>query len=155
MVYLDSPVNRRPHIGVGVMVWNGDRLLLGKRISAHGDNSWQFPGGHLEFGETVEACAGREVEEEAGIKIRNIIPSGFTNDVFIDADKHYVTLFVSSEYDSGEPTVMEPDKCEQWRWFQWNRLPDPLFKPIRNFLKQHPDLYELCFGQGIQAGAHR
>ncbi len=137
------------------MVWNGDRLLLGKRISAHSENSWQFPGGHLEFGETVEACARREVEEEAGIKICNIIPSGFTNAVFIDADKHYVTLFVSSEYDSGELTVMEPDKCEQWRWFQWDSLPEPLFLPIRNFLKQYPDLYVLRSGLGIQAGAHR
>jgi len=148
-------MNRRPHIGVAAMVWNGDRLLLGKRISAHSENSWQFPGGHLEFGETVEACARREVEEEAGIKICNIIPSGFTNAVFIDADKHYVTLFVSSEYDSGELTVMEPDKCEQWRWFQWDSLPEPLFLPIRNFLKQYPDLYVLRSGLGIQAGAHR
>lgn len=137
------------------MVWNGDRLLLGKRISAHSEISWQFPGGHLEFGETVEVCARREVEEEAGIKICNIIPSGFTNAVFIDADKHYVTLFVSSEYDSGELTVMEPDKCEQWRWFQWDSLPEPLFLPIRNFLKQYPDLYVLRSGLGIQAGVHR
>ena len=154
-MYIHSQMNRRPHIGVGAMVWNGDRLLLGKRISAHSENSWQFPGGHLEFGETVEACARREVEEEAGIKICNIIPSGFTNAVFIDADKHYVTLFVSSEYDSGELTVMEPDKCEQWRWFQWDSLPEPLFLPIRNFLKQYPDLYVLRSGLGIQAGAHR
>jgi len=148
-------MKRRPHIGVGVMVWKGDCLLLGKRISAHSENSWQFPGGHLEFGETVESCARREVEEEAGVLIRNIMPCGFTNDVFIDAEKHYVTLFVCSEYGSGEPAVMEPDKCEQWRWFQWNSLPEPLFTPIRNFLKSHPDLYELRYGRDIQAGAHR
>ena len=108
-----------------------------------------------EFGETVEACARREVAEEAGITIRNIIPSGYTNDVFIVADKHYVTLFVCSEYDSGEPTAMEPDKCEQWQWFQWNSLPEPLFLPIRNFLKQHPDLSLLRSDRGIQAGAHK
>jgi len=148
-------MNTRPYIGVAAMVWKDDRLLLGKRISGHSENSWQFPGGNLEFGETVEVCARREVEEEAGIKIRNIIPNGFTNDVFIDADKHYVTLFVSAEYDSGELMVMEPDKCEQWRWFQWSRLPQPLFLPIRNFLKQHPDLYVLRYGPGTQAGAHR
>jgi 8-oxo-dGTP diphosphatase len=148
-------MSSRPHIGVGVMVWKGDRLLLGKRISAHSENSWQFPGGHLEFGETVEACARREVGEEAGITIRNILPSGYTNDVFIDADKHYVTLFVSSDYDSGELTVMEPDKCEQWQWFKWNSLPEPLFLPIRNFLKQYPDLYVLHYGQDTQAGEHR
>lgn len=136
-------MSKRPHIGVGVMVWNGDRLLLGKRISSHGENSWQFPGGHLEFGETVEDCARREVMEEAGISIRDIRPGGYTNDVFIDADKHYVTLFVTSEYDSGELVVMEPDKCEQWQWFQWSDLPQPLFLPIRNFLKWHPDLSAL------------
>ena len=145
----------RPHIGVGVMVWNGDRLLLGKRISAHSENSWQFPGGHLEFGETVEACARREVSEEAGITIRNIAPCGYTNDVFIDADKHYVTLFVSADYHAGELTVMEPDKCEQWQWFRWQNLPDPLFLPIRNFLKQYPDLYALHHGRDTPAAARR
>ena len=148
-------MNNRPHIGVGVIVWKGDRLLLGKRISAHSENSWQFPGGHLEFGETVEACARREVGEEAGIAIRNISPCGYTNDVFIDADKHYVTLFVSSDYDSGELTVMEPEKCEQWQWFPWNSLPEPLFLPIKNFLKQYPDLYVLHYDQDTRAGVHR
>ena len=137
------------------MVWNGDRLLLGERVSAHSENSWQFPGGRLEFGETVEECARREVAEEAGIAIRNVVPSGFTNDVFIDAEKHYVTLFVSSEYDSGQPTVMEPDKCERWRWFPWNRLPEPLFQPIRNLLRQYPDLYELRCAAGTRAGVHK
>ena len=147
-------MNQRPHVGVGVMVWNGDRLLLGKRISNHGDNSWQFPGGHLEFGETVEHCARREVMEEAGISIRDIRPGGYTNDVFIDADKHYVTLFVTSEYDSGELKVMEPDKCEQWQWFRWDDLPQPLFLPIRNFLKWHPDLYALRGVRDTRAVGH-
>ncbi|MGB5602606.1 MAG: NUDIX hydrolase [Gammaproteobacteria bacterium] len=142
-------------MGVGVMVWHGDRLLLGKRISKHGENAWQFPGGHLEFGETVETCAQREVCEEAGISIRNILHCGYTNDVFIDADKHYVTLFVSSDYASGDLMVMEPDKCEQWRWFHWKHLPEPLFLPIRNYLKQCPDLYALHHDRDIQAGARR
>jgi 8-oxo-dGTP diphosphatase len=148
-------MNKRPHIGVGVMVWNGDRLLLGKRISSHGGNLWQFPGGHLEFGETVEHCARREVMEEAGISIRDIRPGGYTNDVFIEADKHYVTLFVIAEYDSGEPKVMEPDKCDQWQWFRWNDLPQPLFLPIRNFLKWHPDLYALRGVRDTRAVAHK
>lgn len=152
---MNSPNNKRPHIGVGVLVWNGDRLLLGKRISAHSENSWQFPGGHLEFGETVVDCARREVEEEAGITICNIIPGGFTNAVFVDAEKHYVTLFVSSEYESGEPRVMEPEKCEQWQWFRWDQLPEPLFLPIRNFLKQYPDLSVWRCERGIRAGEHR
>lgn len=130
----------RPRIGVGVMVWKDGRLLLGRRINARGEKSWQLPGGHLEFGETVEACAAREVAEEAGIAIHNLVHAGYTNDVFIESNRHYVTLFVSSEYAHGDVTVMEPDKCECWRWFYARELPMPLFKPIRNFLTQYPDL---------------
>ena len=137
------------------MVWNGDRLLLGKRISSHGEYSWQFPGGHLEFGETVEHCARREVMEEVGISIRDIRPGAYTNDVFIEADKHYVTLFVIAEYDSGELKVMEPDNCDQWQWFRWNDLPQPLFLPIRNFLKWHPDLYALRGVRDTRAVGHK
>ncbi len=121
----------------------------------HSENSWQFPGGHLEFGETVETCARREVGEEAGITIRNIVHCGYTNDVFIDADKHYVTLFVSSDYDKGELRVMEPEKCEKWQWFEWNQLPEPLFLPIKNFLRQFPDLYRLHRGRDTRADARR
>ena len=95
----------RPRIGVGVMVWKHDRLLLGRRINSRGEKSWQLPGGHLEFGETVEACARREVAEEAGITIHNIVHAGYTNDVFIEADRHYVTLFVTAAWKSGEPRV--------------------------------------------------
>jgi 8-oxo-dGTP diphosphatase len=46
-----------------------------------------------------------------------------------------VTLFVIAEYDSGEATAKEPEKCEEWRWFAWERLPEPLFLPIRNLKK--------------------
>ena len=40
-------------------------------------------------------------------------------------------------YQSGELTVCEPEKCEQWDWFYWNNLPQPLFLPIKNLLKQN------------------
>lgn len=145
----------RPRIGVGVMVWKRGRLLLGRRINARGEKSWQLPGGHLEFGETVEACAVREVAEEAGIGIRNLIHAGYTNEVFIESNRHYVTLFVSAEYSRGEVTVMEPDKCECWRWFDARDLPAPLFMPIRNFLTQHPDLEQFQPCRETPANGHR
>jgi len=152
---LKSPEGERPRIGVGVMVWKHACLLLGKRVNARAETSWQLPGGHLEFGETVEDCAVREVAEEAGIAIRNLVHAGYTNDVFIDANRHYVTLFVSAEYDQGEVRVMEPDKCECWRWFDAAELPSPLFVPIRNFLTQYPDLGIFRPCRDTPAGVHR
>jgi len=137
------------------MVWRGEHLLMGERINSHGTRTWQFPGGHLEFGETVTGCAIREVREETGVSICNIVHSGYTNDVFIDADKHYVTLYVSADYDSGEPRVMEPDKCAAWGWYRWNDLPQPLFLPVKNYLKLYPDLYAMRYGAESQAALRR
>lgn len=130
----------RPFIGVGVLVWRDEYLLLGKRLNPDGENSWQFPGGHLEYGESVSHCAQREVAEEVGIKISGIKHLGYTNDVFTTSGRHYVTLFISAKYLRGDVTVMEPDKCECWQWFKCDALPSPLFLPISNYLKQHPDL---------------
>ena len=127
---------KRPWVGVGVIVIKGNKVLLGKRKNAHGEGSWCFPGGHLEFNESVEECAVREVREETGIEIKNLRLGPFTNDVFKKERKHYVTLFVIAEYASGKAKVMEPEKCEKWAWFEWNRLPEPLFLPIQNLLKQ-------------------
>jgi len=125
---------KRPKVGTTVIVLKDDKVLLGKRKGSHAEGTWNFPGGHLEFGENVEECAKREVKEEAGIEIKNIKAGPYTNDIF-DQEKHYITLFLISEYDSGEVRVMEPDKCDEWDWFDWYSLPKPLMLGIENLLK--------------------
>lgn len=137
------------------MVWKGDYLLLGKRISKNSENSWQFPGGHLESGETVSCCAEREVAEETGLRIKDINHLGYTNNSFASSGKHYVTLYVSARYAGGDAMVMEPDKCECWGWFRWDQLPAPLFLPIQHYLKQHPDLSVFRFDKDTRAVAHK
>ncbi len=129
-------MNDIPKIGVGVIVIKDNRVLLGKRKASHGEGSWCFPGGHLEFNEEIEDCARREVMEETGIQIKNPRMGTFTNDFFRKEGKHYVTLYVISEHNSGEPKIMEPEKCERWEWFEWNKLPKPLFIPVQNLLRQ-------------------
>jgi len=81
-------------VGVGVIVRRDGRVLLGRRSGAHGADTWALPGGHLEFGETVEHCAAREVLEETGLVIDAVMPGPYTSDVFADEGRHYVTLFV-------------------------------------------------------------
>ena len=126
----------RPKVGVGVIVIKDGKVLMHKRKNTHGDGCWSFPGGHLEFNESVEECARREVLEEAGITIKNVRQAAFTNDIFAKEAKHYITLYVVSEYGHGEAEVKEPDKCERWAWFSWKELPEPLFIPVQNLIKQ-------------------
>lgn len=125
-----------PRVGVGVIVMKDSKVLMGKRKGAHGEGTWSFTGGHLEFGETLEGCAQRETLEEAGITISNIHVGPYTNDIHEDEGKHYITLFVLADYAAGEVKLMEPDKFEEWRWFTWNELPQPLFLPIVHLLEQ-------------------
>lgn len=132
---MDTP--KRPFIGVAAIVRKGDKVLLGRRKNAHGDGTWQFPGGHLEFNESIKGCARREVFEETGIKIKNLRKGPYTNDIFEKEGRHYVTLFVICDYASGTERVKEPHKCHEWSWFEWNHLPEPSFLPILNLKKQH------------------
>jgi 8-oxo-dGTP diphosphatase len=130
------PICKRPHVGVGVIVIKDNKILLGKRIGAHSVGTWNFPGGKLDYGEEIFDCAQREVLEEAGIKIKNLRVGPYTNDYFKSENLHYVTLFIIADYASGKVRIMEPNKCAEWRWFDWNNLPKPLFLPIENLIKQ-------------------
>jgi len=60
----------------------------------------------------------------------------FTNDIFEHERRHYVTLFIVADAAAGEPMVLEPEKCAEWRWFEWDVLPSPLFLPIQHLLAQ-------------------
>jgi ADP-ribose pyrophosphatase YjhB (NUDIX family) len=56
-----------PLVGVGVLVVEGDRILLVKRESDPGKGRWSIPGGLLEVGEPLRDGAKRETKEETGI----------------------------------------------------------------------------------------
>lgn len=59
----------RPLIGVGVVVFKDDRVLLVRRGKPPRRGQWSLPGGRQRLGETVRAAAAREVAEEAGLTI--------------------------------------------------------------------------------------
>lgn len=129
----------RPKVGVGVFIIKDGKILMQKRLGSHGEGTWSLPGGHLEFKEKIEECAKREVMEEFGIEIKNLKIGPFTQDVFEKENKHYITIFVLSEFDSGNLKIAEPDKTSEVKWVDWNKLPTPLFVPIANLIKQNYD----------------
>lgn len=123
-----------PRIGVGVLVWRGEQLLLGRRLSEPGAGSWQLPGGWLEPNEEVLACAQREVREETGLQVAELRPGTWTEDRLGKAGEHCLTLFVHARHTGGEPRVLEPLKAERWAWFSPEALPQPLFEPLQSLL---------------------
>lgn len=112
------------------MVFRDGKILIGKRKSILGQGEWGFPGGHLEAGEALTACAMRETREETGMEIANVqfcvlgnIPNTFTT--------HFVQIGFTADWRSGEPQVLEPTKCEGWQWRSLDDLPTPLFLPTK------------------------
>ena len=130
----------RPKVGVGVLIQNEKgEVLLGLRKSSHGAGEWNFPGGHLEFGEKLFETAKREVKEETDLEVQEFELVSVADEMrYIKTDgKHYLNIGIRAKYKGGEPKVMEPTKCEEWKWVGLNDLPEKLFEGtaliLRNF----------------------
>ena len=128
------PSHNNPSVGVGVLTIQNGLILLGKRCGSHGAGTWAAPGGRLDYAESIENCAKRELLEETGLSASSIELGPYTNDVFEDVREHYLTVFVTARGLSGHPQNLEPEKCEGWAWFPWGKFPSPLFKPLQTLL---------------------
>ncbi|CAA7053546.1 unnamed protein product [Microthlaspi erraticum] len=128
-----------PKVAVVVFVVKENSVLLGLRRSSIGHSTFALPGGHLEFGESFEGCAAREVMEETGLEIEKMTLLTVTNNVFKEAPKpsHYVTVFMRATLvdPNQSPRNMEPEKCDGWDWFDWRNLPTPLFWPLEKMVR--------------------
>ncbi|MDB5238547.1 MAG: 8-oxo-dGTP diphosphatase [Candidatus Kaiserbacteria bacterium] len=121
-----------PRVGIGVIIKNDrNEVLLGLRMSSHGAGEWAFPGGHLEFGETVFETAKREVKEETDLDIDQFELVSVCDEMrYIKSDnKHYLNLSILGHYTGGEPKNMEPHKCKEWKWFPLDQIPSNMFEP--------------------------
>ena len=133
----------RPGVGVGVMILNENgEVLLGKRhndpikadSALHGEGSWTMPGGKLDFKEGLKDGAIREAFEETGIKANHesLELLSIANEIVHDA--HFVTIgFVCRDFE-GQPVIMEPDEITEWKWFNLNNLPSPIFFPSEKMI---------------------
>lgn len=126
------------HVGINIFVVKNKKLLLGLRKNVYGAGTWGLPGGHLEMGESMKDAATRELMEETGFSAKNFIFSNIVNDR--SGGQHYLQIGFIAQEVKGEPVLKEPDRCEEWRWFSFNELPQDLFpahiKQIENFIKK-------------------
>ncbi len=116
-------------VGVGVMVRNErGEFLLGLRAknARNEPGKWTFPGGGLEFGETLFDCAKRESLEEAGIVVEPLKLVKVIDHLIPDESQHWVNPIVEAKLLSGAPAVKEPHKMSHWKWFSLDALPENL-----------------------------
>ncbi|WP_406376084.1 NUDIX domain-containing protein [Streptomyces sp. NBC_00647] len=134
----ESEPRGRSIVGAHLVLVRDGAVLLGRRHpdSAFAPSTWHVPAGHREQGESALACMVRETSEETGITLE-------ASDLALvhTVDQHNswslvprVQLFFAASRWSGEPEVLEPDRCTEWRWWPLDALPDRLVDYTRTAL---------------------
>jgi len=131
--------------GVGVMLLKDGMVLLGKRNDdpgkagslLDGQGTWTLPGGKMEFGESFEHAACREVAEETGIRVspEDMRLMSVSNEIASRAQ--FVCLGLLAERFEGQVQTMERDEITEWRWFPLTALPTPLFPASRHMIENY------------------
>jgi ADP-ribose pyrophosphatase YjhB (NUDIX family) len=108
----------RPFVGVGVVVWRGDEVLLIERGKGPRSGAWSLPGGAQELGETVQEAAHREIKEETDIEIDVTGLLDVVDLVRKDGDGrvqlHYTLVDFSAEWRSGEAKAGSDAAAVRW-----------------------------------------
>lgn len=127
---------QQARVGVGLFILKDGRVLLGKRKGSHGAGEYGGPGGHLEYGETLEETALRELKEECGIQVKNLRLL-CVSDLLTYLPKHYIDIGMTADWVSGEPKVLEPEKVEFWGWYDLEAMPKSLFGAVSAYCEAY------------------
>ena len=104
-------------------------LLQLRQGTGYMDDHWACAAaGHVERGESVFAAAAREAEEE--VALTDVVLTPLTamqrsNNTGLAIDERVDYFFACTAW-TGEPRIVEPDKCADLRWFRLDSLPDPV-----------------------------
>jgi 8-oxo-dGTP diphosphatase len=137
----------KDYIGVGVGAVIRDergRLFLSQRgpDSKNERGCWEFPGGSVEWGETLTAALRREMNEEYGIQIEVGELLDVVDHILPQEGQHWVSPTFICRILAGEPRILEPGKCSAIGWFFAHEIPSDLSMVSRanleHFLQKYP-----------------
>ena len=141
-------VGHRPLILAGAIVMifdQNEHLLLQHRTD---DNTWDFPGGFSEIGETLEETARREVLEEMGLQVDDLTlfkvfsgeqyaylcPNG---DQVFPVGAVYITRSVHGSLQ------VDGEESSEARYFSLDQLPEPMFPQVRELIHSYREAYRV------------
>ena len=105
----------RPQLAVSAAIFRDGKVLLVRRARSPGKGFYSFPGGRVEFGESLHQALAREVDEETGLRIdivglagwREVLPSS-------SGGGHYVIMSFAARWRANEPVLN--DEHDDFKW---------------------------------------
>jgi 8-oxo-dGTP diphosphatase len=105
---------------------------------------WAWPGGEVEFGETLTTAIQRELLEEFDMVIKPLGQIAAFDHLLEGGQEHWVSVVFIALHISGEPCIKEPGKCSDFGWFSLDALP-PMLTALS---EDHLRAYYQKFGTG-------
>lgn len=116
-------------VGVGAIIVNDSNQLFLARRGEKAKNErgcWEFPGGSVEFGETLADALKREMREEYDVEIEVGALLDVVDHILLEENQHWVSPTFICRILAGEPRIVEPEKCVEIGWFSPEDVPEPL-----------------------------
>ncbi len=111
----------RPIVGIGVAVLRPGAVLLARRGKPPNEGAWSLPGGAQELGETADAAARRELLEETGLSVGDLLLAANVDSIHRDPDGrvryHYTIIDFCARWDGGEPVPGGDISATTWAAF--------------------------------------
>ena len=114
----------RPYVGVGVIVFRDQEVLMVKRNKEPNKGQWSIPGRRQMIGETVAEAAQRELLEETGVKVDQLLLVDVVDAIIPDVEGkikyHYTLVDYMGQWKSGESSP--GDDAQEVRWVRLNEI---------------------------------
>jgi 8-oxo-dGTP diphosphatase len=137
---LSRQYSKKPVVGVGALILDGDKILLEQRKNEPSKGKWSVPGGLVELGESMEDAVVREVKEETGLDVYeprlvdvvNYVSYGERGAVMY----HYVIVDYLVAVRSGKPKAASD--AAALKWVPFNELEQyDLTESFRQFFERN------------------
>lgn len=107
-------------VGVGAIIFNSEgKVFLSKkgRNAKNDVGLWEFPGGGVEFGNTLQNTLIEGIKRDFGIEVEILELLAVNNHILPETNQHWVAPSYICAITYGEPKIQDKDKCEEIGWF--------------------------------------
>lgn len=113
---------------------NTEILLQERQNTGYMDGKYDMAvSGHLEKGESLSMALVREAKEEMDIEVDEKDLELVS--VIHPYQEDYINFFFKTKEYRGTPKIMEPEKCNNLKWFNICELPDNIMTRIKNVIE--------------------